>query len=239
MSPRESISSAAVENLDLSIRDLADQLHILHEVLDEIREEVSWATRDERLVAMVILCDLHGIPLAAATPPEATLVFQPGRMLKLGTIAGGDAVVQTVSDVTDQVVAATNGLAWVRDEVKLALDASESTRAEPPAESIPVPTADEPSATTGGGVQDDASGEQSSAEPIARATVQRNLFDDDGDGDQRSPAVVSESVPASHDVLSDRGSPAAAGDGSLREPQQPDGMDCLPALPSELISSMA
>lgn len=45
MAPRESITSAAVENLDLSIRDLADQLQVLREVLDEIREYVSYAPR--------------------------------------------------------------------------------------------------------------------------------------------------------------------------------------------------
>ena len=179
MAPRESITSAAVENLDLSIRDLADQLQVLREVLDEIREDVSWATRNERLVALPILCDLHGIPLSAASPPEATLVFQPGRVPKPGTIAGVDAVVQTVGDVADQVAAATIGLAWVRDEVRQAVDAAESESAETPAESIPVPVADKPSVKTGDAVQQDASGEQSGKEPIARATVQRNLFDDD------------------------------------------------------------
>jgi hypothetical protein len=59
MARRESITSSAVENLDLTIRDLADQLQVLREVLDEIREDVSWATRNERLVALPILCDVH------------------------------------------------------------------------------------------------------------------------------------------------------------------------------------
>jgi hypothetical protein len=167
------------------------------------------------------------IPLAAATPPEATLIFPPGRVPKLGTFTGVNAVVQTVCDVADQVAAATIGLAWVRDEVKQTLDSVDSEPAEPPAGSIPVPVADEPSVKIGDAVKQDASGEQSAKEPIARATVQRNLFDDDGDDDQRSPAVVSEPVSASLAVSSDRGSSASAGDVLLRESQQPEGMDSL------------
>ena len=48
------ISPVSIENLDLTIRDLVDQVQVLREVLDETRVDLQWATHNDRLIALPI-----------------------------------------------------------------------------------------------------------------------------------------------------------------------------------------
>jgi len=199
---REVVTLAAVENLDLSIRDLAGQLQALREVIDEVREDISWATRNG--------------PMAQP--------FDDRDGDRDVECAGGIvSVAQTVNDVSDQVSAATIGLLWIRDQIRAAVDALENSEVVDGTASAATAEFEEHQSPTEPSSGSDILVEPPTLEAPAAAKVQKGLFDGADDYETDKP------VPATHpSAAGDAPTPQpSVGNVCLRESQQPEGMDSL------------
>lgn len=120
MGKPNSITLASVENLDLTVRDLADQILVLREVLDEIREDLSWATRNHRggLREIVYGSAAHNEGQRFESPTCSASPLPPPQARQRKTQNPIKSMVDTVGDAIDQMSRAAGGLAVLRDEIR-------------------------------------------------------------------------------------------------------------------------
>lgn len=127
MPDRQPLTAHDLDRLTESITELSDQVEVLRDVLDEIRSDLQWAVQNERLVALPIVCMEHfAVKRMAADPTSAEWGSRLEiETLRMPTESGVMKVTQTVESVVQEVMAATIGLSWVRDEVREQMDAAE------------------------------------------------------------------------------------------------------------------
>lgn len=114
--------------------DNTQQLEVFRDVLYEIREDISWAVRNDRVVTLPVVC--HECSVVRKLPVDPTSVdwgsrldIHRSRAPQRESEQGIAVVTRSVESVIDQVATATIGLAWVRDEVSQAVQ-PEAEKAE-------------------------------------------------------------------------------------------------------------
>lgn len=197
LAEQQPLTAHDLDRVTESVTELAQQIEVLRDVLDEIRTDVQWAVQNQRVVVLPMEC-IESIAVKAMavdplSPEWGSRLVTEVRSLPVET--GVQAVTRTIEDVIDQVATAAVGLAWVRDEVREQFDAAEPEPVEPhrPAagsgeqDATAAPARDSP----GGGVESLADQQRPLPAPAPNGpAVQRSLFAFEHDAPQEPEAIV-------------------------------------------------
>ena len=124
----ERINEATAEHLTESIDGLSQHVEVLRNVLDEIREDFSWALRNDRLPIVLESAVVHRMALDPSDPDWGEKLVaarhSPAKAPPPGAIAEdlATAAATTIDQLAGRIETITHGLRDVREQVQSSLN---------------------------------------------------------------------------------------------------------------------